>query len=106
MMTTLRASREINRKDRTSPALLARCRYCFGYNEGENERQFKQIAEVNNNRADKLLERHNAVNERSAVAEYGLYCSGSIIIRDDGQTFIIDAQRIRNRHRTEEQRGS
>ena len=41
----------------------------------------------------KFLESHEEGNERSAVADYGHYFLGSIIISDkDGQKFIIDGQ--------------
>jgi Protein of unknown function DUF262 len=43
--------------------------------------------------ADKFLESHDAGHERGAVADYGHYFLGSIIISDkDGQKFIIDGQ--------------
>lgn len=43
--------------------------------------------------ADKFLESHEEGNERNAVADYGHYFLGSIIISDkDGHKFIIDGQ--------------
>src|SRR5205085_6602754 len=43
--------------------------------------------------AGKFLESHEEGNERNAVAEYGHYFLGSVIISDkDGEKFIIDGQ--------------
>src|SRR5213076_861922 len=51
------------------------------------------VAELVEDLANKFLESHEPDNERSAVAEYGHYFLGSIIVSDkDGQKFIIDGQ--------------
>ena len=51
------------------------------------------MAELINDLTDKFLESYEDGHERSAVAEYGHYFLGSVIISDkEGQKFIIDGQ--------------
>ena len=93
MTATLRPSRAIDGKGRTIRELLAGRKYSIDYYQREYKWQQKQVAELIDDLAAKFLESHEEGNERSAVAEYGHYFLGSIIISDkDGQKFIIDGQ--------------
>ena len=93
MTATLRPSRDIDGKGRTIRELLAGHKYSIDYYQREYKWQQKQVAELIDDLADKFLESHEEGNERSAVADYGHYFLGSIIISDkDGQKFIIDGQ--------------
>lgn len=92
-MTTPRPSREIDGKGRTVRELLAGRKYSIDYYQREYKWQQKQVAELIDDLAAKFLESHEEGNERSAVADYGHYFLGSIIVSDkDGQKFIIDGQ--------------
>ena len=91
MSTTARSSREIEGKGRTIRELLAGRKYSIDYYQREYKWQRKQVAELLEDLAAKFLESHEEGADRSAVAEYGHYFLGSIIISDkDGQKFIID----------------
>jgi hypothetical protein len=93
MTTPPRTSREIDGKGRTIRELLAGRKYSIDYYQREYKWQQKQVAELIDDLAAKFLESHEAGNERSAVADYGHYFLGSIILSDkDGQKFIIDGQ--------------
>ena len=93
MTTAPRPSREIDGKGRTVRELLAGRKYSIDYYQREYKWQRKQVAELIDDLAAKFLESHEEGNERSAVAEYGHYFLGSIIVSDkDGQKFIIDGQ--------------
>jgi hypothetical protein len=86
-------SREIDGKGRTIRELLAGRKYSIDYYQREYKWQQKQVAELVDDLADKFLGSHEGGHERSAVAEYGHYFLGSIIVSDkDGQKFIIDGQ--------------
>jgi hypothetical protein len=112
-----RASREIDGKGRTVRELLAGRKYSIDYYQREYKWQQKQVAELIDDLAAKFLESHEPGTERSAVADYGHYFLGSIIVSDkDGQKFIIDGQQrlttltlllifLRHRLDDEEQRG-
>jgi hypothetical protein len=92
-VTTARPSREIDGKGRTVRELLAGRKYSIDYYQREYKWQQKQVAELLDDLAAKFLESHEDGNERNAVAEYGHYFLGSIIVSDkDGQKFIIDGQ--------------
>src|SRR3954471_9678353 len=94
-MTTRTAgpSREIDGKGRTIRELLAARKYSIDYYQREYKWQQKQVSELLDDLAEKFLESHAEGNERSAVAEYGHYFLGAIIISDkEGQKFIIDGQ--------------
>jgi uncharacterized protein with ParB-like and HNH nuclease domain len=93
MTTAPRPSREIDGKGRTVRELLAGRKYSIDYYQREYKWQQKQLAELIDDLSAKFLESHEPGNERSAVAEYGHYFLGSIIVSDkDGQKFIIDGQ--------------
>lgn len=88
-----RSSREIDGKARTVRELLAGRKYSIDYYQREYKWQPKQLAELIDDLAAKFLESHEEGNERSAVADYGHYFLGSIIVSDkDGRKFIIDGQ--------------
>ena len=93
MTTPNRPPREIDGKGRTICELLAGRKYSIDYYQREYKWQQKQVTELIDDLASKFLESHEEGNERSAVAEYGHYFLGSIIVSDkDGQKFIIDGQ--------------
>lgn len=92
-MSTIQHSREIDGKGRTVRELLAGRKYSIDYYQREYKWQRKQVAELIDDLAAKFLESHEEGNDRSAVADYGHYFLGSIIISDkEGQKFIIDGQ--------------
>jgi len=88
-----RASREIDGKGRTVRELLSNRKYLIDYYQREYKWQHKQVAELIKDLAAKCLDSYDEGDERSAVADYGHYFLGSVIISDkDGQKFIIDGQ--------------
>jgi len=90
---TQNQSREIDGKGRTVRELLAGRKYSIDYYQREYKWEHKQVAELIDDLADKFLGSHEVGNERSAVADYGHYFLGSIIVSDkDGHKFIIDGQ--------------
>lgn len=92
MNTMNSPSREIDGKGCTIRELLGR-KYSIDYYQREYKWQKKQVVELIHDLASKFLESHEKGNERSAVAEYGHYFLGSIIVSDkSGQRFIIDGQ--------------
>lgn len=92
-MTNGHPSREIDGKGRTVRELLSGRKYSIDYYQREYKWQTKQVAELIDDLANKFLDSHKEGSERSAVADYGHYFLGSIIISDkDGQKFIIDGQ--------------
>jgi hypothetical protein len=91
--TAPQPSREIDGKGRTVREILAGRKYAIDYYQREYKWEQKQVAELIDDLADKFLESHEEKNERSAVAEYGHYFLGSIIVSDkEGRKFIIDGQ--------------
>lgn len=93
MTTPTRPPREIDGKGRTIRELLTGRKYSIDYYQREYKWQQKQVAELVDDLSAKFLESHEEGNERSAVAEYGHYFLGSIIVSDkDGQKFVIDGQ--------------
>jgi len=88
-----RTSREIDGKGRTVRELLAGRKYSIDYYQREYKWQKKQVEELIEDLAAKFLESHEAGDERSAVADYGHYFLGSIIVSDkDGHKYLIDGQ--------------
>jgi len=86
-------SREIDGKGRTIRELLANRKYAIDYYQREYKWQTKQVTELIDDLAAKFLESYEPTHERGAVAGYGHYFLGSVIISDkDGQKFIIDGQ--------------
>jgi hypothetical protein len=88
-----RPPRDIDGKGRTVRELLANRKYAVDYYQREYKWEQKQVAELLDDLADKFLESYREGHERGAVADYGHYFLGSIVISDkDGQKFIIDGQ--------------
>ena len=86
MTAVPRASREINGKVCTIRELLAGRKYSIDYYQRDYKWHRKQVAELIDDLAAKFAESHEDGNERSAVADYGHYFLGSIIVSDkDGQ---------------------
>lgn len=86
-------SRSIDGKGRTVRELLAGRKYSIDYYQREYKWQKKQVAELLDDLADKFLESHEEGKERQAVADYGHYFLGSIIVSErDGRKLIVDGQ--------------
>ncbi len=93
MTTDRRLPREIDGKGKTVRELLAGRKYSIDYYQREYKWQTKQVAELIDDLSTKFLGSYEPGDERSAVAEYGHYFLGSIIVSDkDGEKFIIDGQ--------------
>lgn len=93
-MTTAQApSREIDGKGRSVRQLLDGQKYSIDYYQREYKWQTKHVTELIEDLAAKFLDSYAEGHERSAVAGYGHYFLGSIIISNkDGHRFIIDGQ--------------
>jgi hypothetical protein len=93
MMTLGQQSREIDGKGKTVRDLLAGRKYSIDYYQREYKWYSKQVTELIDDLAAKFLESYAPEQERDAVAGYGHYFLGSIIVSDkDGHKFIIDGQ--------------
>lgn len=93
MTTDRRQSREVDGKGRTVRELLGGRKYSIDYYQREYKWKSKQVMELIDDLTGKFRESHEDGNERSAVAEYGHYFLGSVIVSDkDGEKFIIDGQ--------------
>jgi hypothetical protein len=83
----------IDGRSRTVRELLAGRKYEIDYYQREYKWEKKQLTELVDDLAQKFLEHHEDGNSRSAVAKYGHYFLGSIIVSDrGGRKFIIDGQ--------------
>lgn len=88
-----RPSREIDGRARTVRELLAGRKYSVDYYQREYKWKQKHVAELIDDLTSKFLESYEPGHPRSAVADYGHYFLGSIILSDkDGQKFVIDGQ--------------
>lgn len=93
MTDAAQQSREIDGKGRTVRELLAGRKYSIDYYQREYKWHSKQVTELIDDLAAKFLESYEPKHERGAVAAYGHYFLGSIIVSDkDGHKFIIDGQ--------------
>jgi uncharacterized protein with ParB-like and HNH nuclease domain len=93
MNTDARVSREIDGNGRTVRKLLANRKYSIDYFQREYKWHAKQVEEFINDLVQKFLDSNEDSDERTAVADYGHYFLGSIILSDkDAQKFIIDGQ--------------
>ena len=89
-MTTRTASpsREIDGKGRTLRELLTGRKYSIDYYQREYRWQHVHVSELLNDFAANFRGSYEEDDDRSAVAEYGHYFLGSIIVSDkDGQKF-------------------
>ena len=85
--------REVQADAKTIRQLLGGTKYAIDYYQREYKWQSKQIAELLDDLSDKFLESYDPLHDRGAVAEYGHYFLGSIIISDkEGRKYIIDGQ--------------
>lgn len=85
--------KEIRGDAKTIRQLLGGAKYAIDYYQREYKWETKHVSELINDLADKFLESYEDAHERTAVADYGHYFLGSIIISDrDGHKFIIDGQ--------------
>ena len=83
----------IDGKSRTISEILKGKRYGIDYYQREYRWQRKQVKELVDDLTDQFLQWHRRGNPRNAVAKYGNYFLGSIILSErDGQQFIVDGQ--------------
>ena len=73
--------------------MCIRDRYAIDYYQREYKWQSKQIAELLDDLSARFLESYDSSHDRSAVAGYGNYFLGSIIISEkEGRKYIVDGQ--------------
>lgn len=83
----------IDGKARTVSEVLKGKRYGIDYYQREYRWQRKQAKELVDDLTAQFLQSHRPSNSRGAVAQYGNYFLGSIILSErDGQLFIVDGQ--------------
>jgi hypothetical protein len=83
----------IDGKARTVSEVLKGKRYGIDYYQREYRWQRKQAKELIDDLTAQFLQSHRLVNPRGAVAQYGNYFLGSIILSErDDQLFIVDGQ--------------
>lgn len=84
---------EIRAEAKSIRKLLAGSKFSIDYYQREYKWQTKQLSELLNDLAGRFFEDHTEDGDRAAVAGYGHYFLGSIIISEKaGQKFIIDGQ--------------
>jgi len=85
--------RTIDGKVRTVSEILKGKRYGIDYYQREYRWLRKQVKELVDDLTGQFLQWHRPNNPRGAVAQYGNYFLGSIILSErDGQHFIVDGQ--------------
>jgi len=85
--------KKIDGDAKTIRALLGGSKYSIDYYQREYRWGSKHVHELLEDVSSKFLEDYQEGHERTAVAEYGHYFLGSVIISEkDGQKFIIDGQ--------------
>ncbi len=83
----------IDGKARTISEILKGKRYGIDYYQREYRWQKKQVKELIDDLTEQFLQSYRPGNPRSAVANYGNYFLGSIILSErDGRQFIVDGQ--------------
>lgn len=83
----------IDGKARTVSEILKGKRYGIDFYQREYRWQTKQVKELIEDLSDQFFQSHRPDNPRSAVANYGNYFLGSIILSErDGKQFIVDGQ--------------
>ncbi len=85
--------KEIDGKGKTVRDLLSGKRYYVDYYQREYKWQTKHVRELIEDLTAAFLEDYDPKDSRRAVAKYGHYFLGSIIVSDkEGQRYIIDGQ--------------
>jgi hypothetical protein len=88
-----RQRREVDGRGRTVRELLGGRKYSIDFYQREYKWHTKQVTELLDDLSATFLDSYQPGDDRSAVADYGHYFLGSIILSDkDGQKFIIDGQ--------------
>lgn len=83
----------IDGKARTISEILKGKRYGIDYYQREYRWEKKQVKELIEDLTEQFLQSHRPENPRTAVAHYGNYFLGSIILSErEGQQFIVDGQ--------------
>jgi hypothetical protein len=73
--------------------VLSGKRYSIDYYQREYRWQYKQVKELMEDLSEQFLSHYDSSHEREAVAEYGHYFLGSIILSQrESQLFIVDGQ--------------
>jgi uncharacterized protein with ParB-like and HNH nuclease domain len=85
--------RDIDGTGRTLGELFFNRRYAIDTYQREYKWQTKQLVELIDDLCGKFLEHYKPAQERDAVAKYGHYFLGSIILsQKKGQSYVIDGQ--------------
>jgi len=85
--------RDIDGKGRTIWELFNNRRYAIDTYQREYKWQTKQLVELMDDLCGKFQEHYDPSQERDAVAKYGHYFLGSIILsQKKGESYIIDGQ--------------
>jgi len=85
--------REIHGISKSVRELLKDMKYSVDYYQREYKWQTKQVEELLDDLTERFLEDHDDANPRGAVADYGHYFLGSIVVSNKkGQKFLIDGQ--------------
>lgn len=93
MTATTPEPREIHGISRSVRELLKGTKYSIDYYQREYKWQTKQVEELLDDLTGRFLEDHDDANPREAVAGYGHYFLGSIVVSNKGgQKFLIDGQ--------------
>src|ERR1019366_4051935 len=93
MTNERRQFRPVNGEARTVRELLGGRKYSIDYYQREYKWKSKQVTELIDDLAGKFLESYEDGDERNAVADYGHYFLGSVIVSDkEGEKYIIDGQ--------------
>lgn len=83
----------ITGREKTIRELMSGVKYTIDYYQREYKWQAKNITELLEDLADKLLDSYDPAHDRSQVENYGTYFLGSIVIsKKNGKNFIIDGQ--------------
>lgn len=85
--------KKVDGKPRSLRELLSKRKYTVQFYQREYRWQKKQIEELIEDLTGEFWEHYDEKHERSAVAKYGHYFMGSIVLsKDDDETAIIDGQ--------------
>jgi uncharacterized protein with ParB-like and HNH nuclease domain len=93
MAMSTHEQREIHGISKSVRELLKDMKYSVDYYQREYKWQTKQVEELLDDLTERFLEDHDDANPREAVAGYGHYFLGSIVVSNKkGQKFLIDGQ--------------